>query len=145
MPEDDFEFPDIPTLPDLDEIPEQDFAAEGAPRTVPDPLAGLVPTGSVEVDSKAEVSAVLQGFRDRAKAEAKRYELATDSEYWLAVCFQSREQKEEFLRAVKMLADGDKYLDGRKLAANLGIKLRCQDIAISKAPQIDSKLVGLAM
>jgi hypothetical protein len=142
MPADEFDFPDLPDV-EFPELGEFEFAAEYRAPTVPDPLAGLKSTGSVEVDSKAEVSAVLQGFKDRAKAEAKRFELATDSEYWFAVCFQSREQKEQFLRGLQMLADGDKYLDGRKLAAKMGIKLN-DDVAISRVPRIDPKFSGLA-
>jgi hypothetical protein len=62
-------------------------------------------------------------LQKRDAVERRRVEDVTDSEYWVAVCFDSRTQKEEFLRAVGLLRDGDKYIDGRKLAALFGIGL----------------------
>lgn len=92
----------------------------------PDPLAAVEYTGNVEEDSKAEFSALDQAYRDRAKAEADRFTAATDSEFWFAVCFKDRDEKERFLRAagVKVRLMGDKYLSGRDLAAVLGIDMR---------------------
>lgn len=96
-----------------------------APKSeVPDPLADVPVTGNVEVDAAVELDALAQGFRDRRKAEEKRFKNATDSEYWFAVCFSTREDKEKFVKAVgnpKTL--GDKYIDGYKLAAALGLDL----------------------
>ena len=63
-----------------------------------------------------ETSAVLAAFIARSKAEQERFLLATDSEYWVGLCFQTREQKEHFLREAKLLQAGDKYIDGALLA-----------------------------
>ena len=89
-----------------------------------DPLADVEYTGSLEADCDAEFAAIDDAYRDRAKAEEKRFTKATDSEYWLAVCFADREEKERFLKAVgvKMNLLGDKYLTGRDLATALGIE-----------------------
>lgn len=88
-----------------------------------DPLAEFVPTGDLEADTGAEASALLTAFKKKAEAEQSRFELATDSEFWFAVCFQSREQKEAFLKAISWLSHGDKYLDGLTLAGQMGITL----------------------
>lgn len=75
---------------------------------------------------EAALDEVARGFRERRKTEAKRFEDATDSEFWFAVCFESREQKEAFLKALQWtLATGgdDKYLDGTVLAKKCGIEL----------------------
>ena len=49
---------------------------------------------------------------------------ALDSEYWVCFCFQTRAQKEEFLHAAKLIALGDKYIDGQKAAFHLkGVKV----------------------
>ncbi|EGY53133.1 hypothetical protein [Neisseria shayeganii] len=95
------------------------------------------PTGNPEVDSKADLDAVQQGFRDRIKNESNRFELATDSEYWFAACFQTREQKEAFLKAIDLLAHGDKYIDGRLLAEKLGITLPDADVPYRTEGKID--------
>lgn len=90
-----------------------------------DPLAGVEYSGDLEKDSAAEFGALTVAYRERAKAEADRFTNATDSEFWFAVCFKTREEKEAFLKAagVKLKLMGDKYLDGRQLAAVLGIKI----------------------
>ena len=91
-----------------------------------DPLS-LKPTPALsapaDVEARAELSGVMQGFKARQEAEAKRRTEATDSEFWCALCFETRAQKEEFLRKLGVLAHGDKYLDGRLVAEKLGIVL----------------------
>lgn len=92
---------------------------------VVDPLADVQYTGDLQADTDAEFEALKQGYRARASAEADRFRNATDSEYWFAVCFKSREDKEKFLAAVKAKPrlHGDKYLDGYQLAKLLGVDL----------------------
>ena len=87
----------------------------------PDPLANVEYTDNLAQDAAAEFTALEQGYRDRAKNEADRFKRATDSEYWVAVCFDSREEKERFLRAAGLDTLGDKYLDGRDVARALDI------------------------
>ncbi len=70
-----------------------------------------------------EMSEVLKQFLARGKEERKTFEENVDSEYWVAVCFQSREQKEEFLRLAGWLQFGDKYLDGLEIAEHMKIKI----------------------
>lgn len=109
---------------------------------VPNPIEGI-PTGvSLEVDAQVEVSAILQAFKDRAKREQERFDLAADSEFWFAVCFQSREQKEAFLVAMEWIAGGDKYLDGPKLAADRGIKLPSVELRKGKR-RVDRVLASM--
>lgn len=89
----------------------------------PDPLATVAYSGNLAQDAAAEFTALEQGYRDRAKAEADRFKRATDSEYWVAVCFTTREEKEAFLRAAGLAHLGDKYLDGRQVAAALDVDI----------------------
>lgn len=94
-------------------------------------------TGNPEVDSRADLDAVQKGFRNRIKNENNRFELATDSEYWFAACFQTREQKEAFLKALDLLAHGDKYIDGRLLTEKMGIELPAADVPYRAEGKID--------
>src|ERR1700733_1475904 len=64
-----------------------------------------------------------QKFRSAKERSDRRIDAITDSEYWFAVCFQSREQKEAFLKAVNWISLGDKYLDGTAIALSLKISL----------------------
>lgn len=89
----------------------------------PDPLKAVEYTGDLQKDAATEISALEQGYRDRAKEEAARFKRATDSEYWVAVCFDSREEKDRFLQRAGLADIGDKYLDGREVANRLSVDL----------------------
>lgn len=106
-----------------------------------DPLANVDYTGELESDSDKEVSALLEGFQERAKREDERFRIATDSEFWFAVCFQSREQKEAFLQAMGWIQNGNKYLDGITLANQAGITLPKVDLP--KPRPFSRKLIDL--
>lgn len=88
-----------------------------------DPLAGVEYTDNVEADSAAELDALARGFRERRKLEDQRFKQATDSEFWAALCFRSREHKEAFIKAAGAARLGDKYIDGHAFAKLLGIDL----------------------
>ncbi|MBM7771741.1 hypothetical protein JOD54_001945 [Actinokineospora baliensis] len=93
----------------------------------PDPLENVAYTGDLENDAAAELDAVAKGFRERTAREDDRFRLATDSEYWFALCFKTRADKEAFLRAARLLILGDKYLDGHAAARILGIPMPTDD------------------
>jgi hypothetical protein len=90
-----------------------------------------------------ETSAVLQAFIARSKAEQARFLLATDSEYWVGLCFQTREQKEHFLREAKLLQAGDKYIDGALLAKRMGIELPAAQVPYNVSAKVDAKYAAL--
>lgn len=107
----------------------------------PHPLAGVEYTGEIEEDSHREIDALMDTFSGRAKREAERFELATDSEFWFAVCFQSREQKEAFLQAMGWTGD-DKYLNGIDLAHKEGVLL--PRVELPKPKGISSRMERMA-
>ena len=90
-----------------------------AHRPVPEPE----PVGTFAEQAVVQLTELEQGIKDRKRAERDRFRAATDSEYWFAVCFTSRAQKETFLRAAGLWEHGDKYLDGRLVADRFGIEL----------------------
>ena len=92
-------------------------------KPAPDPLADVDYSGDLAADSAAELTAMQAAYRQRAKTEADRFRAATDSEYWVAVCFKTREDKERFLAGAGLLDYGDKYLDGYIAAKKLGIPM----------------------
>lgn len=98
-----------------------------------DPLADVDYTGDLPSDCGKEFDALQasfeervnrEGMAERAKAERDRFQKATDSEFWFAVCFTSREEKERALKALKVSKRmmGDKYVDGRKFMQVQGIE-----------------------
>lgn len=70
------------------------------------------PARKLEQTSAEELGEAETAFRDRITKEDKRRKLATDSEFWFAVHFSSREEKERFLRKYGLDRIGDKYLSG---------------------------------
>lgn len=99
-------------------------------------------TEQPEAAPGAEISETLRRFKERAKAEDKRFVDNTDSEYWICLGFQNRAQKEEFLRLTGIIALGDKFLDGMKVAKLLGVEL-ATPIPITQRVKIDKKLLKL--
>lgn len=93
------------------------------PVGMPSPLKGVGQSGEVEADAADEISAALRAIIEQKRAMREVYRTTTDPEYWFVVCFQSREQKDEFLRLAGWEGMGDKYLDGLRLAAKLGVPI----------------------
>lgn len=106
-------------------IKARDLKADRANKKQKTPQLYNIPqqTGNPEIDSKADLDEVQASFRERIKTENSRFQNTTDSEYWFAMCFQSREQKDAFLRAMDLFLIGDKYLDGVEVARQLGIDI----------------------
>lgn len=118
--------------------------AGGDDAPVVDHLAGVdYDNATNEVAMQQETSAVLAAFQKRAKAEQERFKLATDSEYWVGVCFQSRSQKEFFLAAIDMLQRGDKYIDGQLLAKRMGVALPKVDVPYNVSAKVDAKYAAM--
>ena len=114
------------------------------PSPIHDPLANVEYPGNVEGDAQAEIGALESAFLSRAKNEEKRRRFATDSEYWCCLCFESREQKETFLRALDWIQHGDKYLDGLDIAAQMKIPLPDAQVPYVKSKP-DAKLDALSL
>ncbi len=96
-----------------------------------------------EHDANLDVGVIADEFkaiRDARAKQAAAVELANDSEYWFAVYFQTREQKEAFVKAVGLVQD--KYIDGLQLAAALKIALPPRP-APYKVGKVDRKLSEL--
>ena len=98
---------------------------EAARKKLKNPVLYNVPrqTGNPEKDAKADLDEVQKSFRERIKTENNRFKNTTDNEYWFAMCFQTREQKEAFLKAMNLFLICDKYLDGVEVAKQLGINI----------------------
>lgn len=101
----------------------EEIAARLAAKAEPNPMAGIEYGDDLETDTAKEISAVAKGFRDRAARDQERYLLAVDTEFWFAVCFHTRAEKDLFLARAGLDGLGDKYLDGPALARRLGIDL----------------------
>jgi hypothetical protein len=78
----------------------------------------------IEQSQKEEFSQIKKDFADRGKKEQERFQLSTDSEFWVCFVFPSREHCDEFLKNSGIdTEDGDKYVDGITAAKAMGIKI----------------------
>jgi hypothetical protein len=101
-------------------------------------------TGDAEADSKADLDSLMTGFRKRAADESTRFALAVDGGYWAALCFQTREQKDAFLRALNIqdLGNAECYFDGCAVAKRLGIALPDADVPYNTGGKLDPTWVS---
>jgi len=102
------------SAPDFGSLFEED---EGSP------LAGIEYPGDIQGDANAEISEILRQIIDRKKAQAERFRITDDPEYFICICFQSRDQKADFLQKVGWIDQGDKYINGLEVARRMGVKL----------------------
>lgn len=96
----------------------------------------LADTGDLEGNVEAELGVALDVLLANKKGKNELYRIANDDEFWFAVCFQSKEQKDTFLELAGWAAIGDKYLDGLAVAKRL-------DVAIDPIPMPKPKLTRL--
>lgn len=123
-----------------------DALAGGHVPDVDDPIGEIdYENLSNEQAAGQEISATLAAFKQRAKTEQERFLLATDSEFWIGVCFQTRSQKEAFLQGVNLLQHGDKYIDGELLAKRMGIALPAADVPYNVSARPDKKLAAMVL
>lgn len=95
------------------------FPAEATPN----PLKDLDLDGTPEERADQEISAALQHILDEKKLRRDQYRTMVDHEFWCAICFQNREQKERFLSLLGLTDLGEKYLDGLKVAERLNVDI----------------------
>lgn len=115
-----------PTDPDFDSMFDE---GDG------NPLEGALPEydgTNLQEYSTAEMSAVEAEIEANRAASAERFRIGTDSGYFCVLCFQTEEQKLEFLKSVGWDDIGDMYLNGLEIAQRLNVPLQVIPIAPRK-------------
>ena len=77
--------------------------------------------GNLELSADRELSEIVKQIKERRQARMEMFRVARDPDYWFALCFQSREQRDEFLQKSGWIDLGDKYLNGLAIARRLGL------------------------
>lgn len=85
----------------------------------------------------AQLENLRQEFERVSKMPQQLRQRVTDSEYWCAVCFQSREQLMAFLKVLDIPAKENKYVDGLVLAQKLGITLPPAEVRFRLSDHVD--------
>lgn len=91
---------------------------------------GVEYTGTTEADTKKDLDAVQKAF----KQQKEQFKIITGTGYYFCVCFESTQQKAEFLAAIGLAAQTVEgmYLDGFKLADKMGVKLKTPRVRFPK-------------
>lgn len=90
-----------------------------------------------------ELGEVESSFRERLKRENSRFLDMCDTEYWFAVCFTSRKQKEEFM--TKIGIDPElKYVEGREMAKAYRKALKTPDLEFAQIRPFDKEYLKRA-
>jgi hypothetical protein len=145
--------PELPTLPKLGGLPSLPAPGKvSKPKTIAEleaensnPLDRNNPNyiNEAEHDADLDVAVIADEFKAIRAARAQQaaaVELANDSEFWCAFYFQTREQKEAFVKFFGI--EQDKYIDGEVAAAKMGIELPPRP-APYKVGRVDKKLADL--
>ena len=140
---------ELPELPNLDaglpELPSLDEMLN-PPKTMMESMEEDGVFGDNNEENTAGVNKVIAeefaAIHEGRRKQAVSIELANDTEYWFAMYFQTRDQKEAFLKAMGWFERGDKYLDGTAVAKKLGIELPPRP-APYKVGRLDKKLFDL--
>jgi hypothetical protein len=90
------------------------------------------------------IAAYKTAFEARATNELDRVVLSTDSGYWVAMCFESRTQKEAFLQRLNLSDMGDKHIDGIEVARRLGVPFSKEERVVWPKRRGFNKLAKLA-
>lgn len=109
----------------------------------PDPLKGVKLPEDIEESPKVELTAVQEGFRERAAQEAQRFEDATDTGYYCCLVGENRAQLDAFLEAIGMKDKDDLYLDLRSVAEALNIELPQGGSRGGSAAKVNQKFAKL--
>jgi hypothetical protein len=82
---------------------------------------------NMEQDAQQVKSAFLQGITEKQKQMAQD----SDTEFFVCIAFQNREQKEDFLKKKGWIKYGDKYYAGVDIAKHENVEIKI-DTAMRK-------------
>lgn len=97
---------------------------------IENPLDKIDLDGTPEERADAEVSAALQHILDEKQKRRDQYRTMVDHEFWVAICFQNRDQKERFIELMGWTDLGNKYIDGLKVAERLNVAIEPENLPI---------------
>lgn len=119
----------------------------------PTGLPGLPENNQADAEDvvNQETADMMAMIRETRKNNAERFRDIEAGEFWFCVCFQSRSQKEEFIRLLleKYAPNnshenfGDKYLSGLELAEMLGVSIQPITLEVKKNRLAPKSLRGM--
>lgn len=86
-----------------------------------DPLGEVAyDESNLEVSATAEMNEIGKKIMENKRASQERFRLENETDYWLALCFQSQAQRDDFLSKTGWGDPGDRYINGLDVARRIG-------------------------
>lgn len=87
-----------------------------------DPLEAVeYEPGDIQTNADLEMSEIVAQIKAEKKAQYERFRTARDPNYYLVVCFQSHEQRDEFVQKAGWATVYDTFVNGLDVARALGL------------------------
>lgn len=107
----------------------------------------LEDTGSIEQNATAEIGVMSEALRrivEEKQERRRKYALLVDASYYLVICFQTTDQKEQFIKAKGWdKLDGNfewRYLNGLEVADWEGVEIEPVYIPTKEPPEAPKDL-----
>lgn len=99
------------------------------------------PMMSAEFAATREVSEALRAVLEERRERRDEFRIATDTQYYVVLCFQCEDQKKEFLTAMGWLRWGERFLNGLDCARSLGVDISPIDLPM----RVNKKVVPVLL
>lgn len=109
------------------------------PSKLPESSLGEPESDNPEDAARADHIKMMRGLREQ---QAQANEIANDASYWIGVYFQTQEQKDQYIAAMR-LTTGGQYVDGLELAERCKVDLTPRTVKY-KTGTLDKKCAELA-
>lgn len=98
------------------------------------------PLGAVEYDendleasAEREMTELVRQIKAEKKAQYDRFRVGRDPDYYVVVCFQSHDQRDEFLQKSGWAPEGERFVNGLDVCRRLGLDVA--PISLEPLPQ----------
>lgn len=99
-----------------------------------DPLEAVeYEPGEIQTNADREMSEIVAQIKAEKRAQYERFRTARDPNYYLVVCFQSHEQRDEFVQKAGWATVYDTFVNGLDVAREM--KLDVQPIPLEPLPR----------
>lgn len=103
------------------------------------PLDEFGDTLGLEGNSEREISAALQAVLNERAGRKDEFRIGRSRRYYSIICFQSEDQKKEFLDAIGW--SHDRFLNGLEIAHSLGVEIEPINLPMRKYSKTTPKLL----
>lgn len=106
------------------------------PTEIPNLTESVDKDGTLEEAAQRELGAVGQAIAEAKRAQYDYFRASTSPDFYVVVCFQTPDQRDEFVTRAGWGVKGDRFLDGLEIAARLGVDIQPIPIEPRRLPRV---------